>query len=122
MGRTGYKWDGDRQWGVCRGIECRGNEIDAETSLTSVKKDIPEKVITRADDEELRVLADAVLPARQQRRLRKLLQKNREGTLTPNESVELDALLEECDRIALLKAKALYALKKRSSQKGERKT
>jgi len=61
--------------------------------------------------EELEVLAKARLAPERQEELEKLLQKNREGTLTPAEEKELDELLAEVDRIALLKARAMYTLK-----------
>ncbi len=45
------------------------------------------------------------LGAKKQRRLSALLQKNSEGTLTPDEGKELDRLMEEADSLTLLKAK-----------------
>lgn len=59
---------------------------------------------------ELRALANAILAPGHQRRLKTLLRKNREGSLREAERTELDALLEETDRIALLKARAAYTL------------
>ena len=61
--------------------------------------------------EELRALADSVVAPERQQRLRTLLEKNREKTLKPQESEELDALLEETDMAALLKARALYTMR-----------
>ena len=58
--------------------------------------------------EELRALADAVLAPARQRRLQELLEKNREGKLTKVGRAELDELLAESDRVALVKAKATY--------------
>ena len=60
--------------------------------------------------EELRALADAVLAPARQRRLKELLEKNREGKLTKVGRAELDELLVESDRVALVKAKATYTL------------
>jgi len=60
--------------------------------------------------EELRALADAVLAPARQRRLKELLEKNREGKLTKVGRAELDELLAESDRVALVKAKATYTL------------
>lgn len=59
---------------------------------------------------ELQTLASAILAPGRQRRLQSLLQKNKSGNLKPEEAKELDAILEECDRIALIKAKARYTL------------
>ncbi|MBK8252935.1 MAG: hypothetical protein IPK82_09725 [Polyangiaceae bacterium] len=59
---------------------------------------------------ELRVLAEAVVSHGHQRRLKVLLRKNREGSLNAGGVLELDNLLAECDRVALLKARAEYTL------------
>lgn len=59
---------------------------------------------------ELETLASAILSPGRQRRLRTLLRKNKEGTINKKETKELDAILEDTDRLALLKAKAQYTL------------
>ncbi len=59
---------------------------------------------------ELRALAESVLAPRHTRRLKQLLRLNREKKLTRALKAELGALLEESDRVALLKAKAGYTL------------
>jgi hypothetical protein len=61
--------------------------------------------------EELRVLAEAILAPSHQHQLQTLLEKNRSGTLSPDEEKTLDTLLAEADQVALLKARALYTLK-----------
>jgi hypothetical protein len=61
-------------------------------------------------DTELRALANAVLAPGHQRRLKALVRKNTEGKLRDQEQSELDSLLEESDRVALLKARAAYTL------------
>ncbi|MBI5653484.1 MAG: hypothetical protein HZC40_24010 [Chloroflexi bacterium] len=61
-------------------------------------------------DAELASLADATIAPNRQHKLRALLRKNREATLTRAEQIALDELIAETDRIALLKAKALYTL------------
>jgi len=61
---------------------------------------------------ELRALADAVLAPAQAKRLKQLLRVRREKKELPNSlQAELDALLEESDHVALVKAKASYTLK-----------
>ena len=50
------------------------------------------------------------LPPRQQKRLRELLEKNKEGTIRPKEEKGLDALLEELDRRNLLLADEIQKL------------
>ena len=68
---------------------------------------------------ELKTLADAILAPQRQRRLRVLLRKNKMQALNEKESGELDQILEDCDRIALLKAKAQYTLAVSRHTKGE---
>lgn len=67
---------------------------------------------------ELQTLADAILAPGRQRRLRQLLRKNKAGRLSRLENNELDELLEESDRIALLKAKAQYTLQLSQNKAG----
>jgi len=64
-------------------------------------------------EEELRVLAEALLSPGRQQHLQALLAKNRTGTLSADEEVLLNDLLAEADQVALLKARALYTLKER---------
>lgn len=59
---------------------------------------------------DLRALSSAILAPGHQRRLKTLLRKNRADSLSEGEQTELDALLEESDRVALLKARAAYTL------------
>jgi hypothetical protein len=59
---------------------------------------------------ELRALAESVLAPAHAQRLRQLLRLNREKKLTRPLKAELEALLEESDRVALMKAKANYTL------------
>ncbi|AUX44216.1 uncharacterized protein SOCE26_056800 [Sorangium cellulosum] len=59
---------------------------------------------------ELVALSGSVVAPGRQRRMRALLRKNSRGELGDGERQELDALLEEADRIALLKARAAYTL------------
>ena len=61
--------------------------------------------------EELRALSDSVVAPDRQQRLQTLLERNQQGALTPEESSEVDALLEETDQAALLKACARYTLR-----------
>lgn len=67
--------------------------------------------LTGLSEAELRALAESVLASRHARRLKHLLRLNREKKLTRALKAELDALLEESDRVALLKAKAQYTLR-----------
>ncbi|MCP4942731.1 MAG: hypothetical protein GY924_12220 [Planctomycetaceae bacterium] len=66
--------------------------------------------LTDMSREELRVLANSVLAPSRQKKLQALLEKNRNGTLSTDEEMSLDQLLEEADQVALLKARAQYTL------------
>lgn len=66
--------------------------------------------LTGLSEAELRALAASVFASGHAKRLQHLLRLNRENTLTPSLQTELDALLAESDRIALVKAKANYTL------------
>ena len=69
------------------------------------------------EEAELHVLADAVLATDRQEELSELLRKNRKDELTKGDEKRLDALLAKVDRLALLKAKALYTLQLRQAVK-----
>ena len=71
--------------------------------------------LTGLSDAELRALAESVLASRHTRRLKQLLRLNREKKLTRALKAELDSLLQESDRVALLKAKANYTLQFRTA-------
>lgn len=47
------------------------------------------------------------LPAEKQQRLDALLEKNSEGTITPDERVELEALVEESEKLMVANARQL---------------
>jgi hypothetical protein len=66
--------------------------------------------LTGLSKAELCTLATSVLAPAHARRLKQLLRLNREKKLTRALQEELDALLAESDRIALVKAKANYTL------------
>lgn len=93
----------------------------AETLLQNVRIEGISKAASGDDQElvplaglngdELRALADAVVAADHQQRVQRLLEKNRQGLLAPDEQSELDHLLAEADQVALLKARALYTMK-----------
>jgi len=76
------------------------------------------EILSGMSIDELQTLADAILAPGRQRRLHSLLRKNKTKTLGEKENKEVDELLEESDRIALLKAKAQYTLLK-SQHAGE---
>jgi len=59
---------------------------------------------------QLQKIAKSKLPADQQRKLDRLLEKNSEGTITVNELAVLDAVQFEANSLMLRKAKALALL------------
>ena len=60
---------------------------------------------------ELVALAASKLSLEGQAKLSSLIQREKEGLLSPEEIQELDNLLEQLDQLNLLKARALYTLK-----------
>jgi hypothetical protein len=66
--------------------------------------------LTGLSEAELCALAASILAPTHARRLKQLLRLHREKKLTRALQAELDSLLEESDRIALVKAKANYTL------------
>jgi hypothetical protein len=62
------------------------------------------------NETELQALSGAIVAPGRQQRMKALLRKNTRGELGEAERRELDALLDEADRLALLKAKAAYTL------------
>jgi len=69
-------------------------------------------VVTVLDDDlhSLRREAEFTLPESSQRRMSELLEKNREGTISSQESEELNRLSEEFDRATLTKGRAMAVL------------
>jgi hypothetical protein len=68
------------------------------------------EVLSGMSETELVTLSRAVIAPGRQRRMKALLRKNASGDLSARDRQDLDALLEEADRIALLKARAAYTL------------
>jgi hypothetical protein len=90
-------------------------ETIAQDGLIRLPVNVPATahcVVTVLDDdiEALSAQSRLQLPETQQRRMTELLAKNREGSLTPPESAELDALAAEFDAATLAKGGALAAL------------
>jgi len=71
---------------------------------------MPDEVSLRVSAEGLIALADMALAPRNQFRLDELLARNVDGTLSADESQELDLLLKKIDELNLVKARAAVAL------------
>lgn len=59
---------------------------------------------------ELTVLAGSVLASGAQEELESMLEKNRQGSLSAREEIDLDDLLAQADQVGLLRARARYTL------------
>ena len=71
---------------------------------------MPDEVSLLVSAEGLTALADMALAPRNQSRLNELLARNVDGTLSADESQELDLLLKKIDELNLVKARAAVAL------------
>ena len=87
--------------------------LSALPSLEGLAPDLVEELTTleTATNERLQRVMFEQAPLAQQRRLRRLLQKNQAGTLSVHEQMELEALQKEADRVMLRKARAAVLLK-----------
>jgi len=66
--------------------------------------------VIQAPREMVEAVAELRLPPKTDRRLQRLMDRNTEGTLTPDERDDLEALVELSESIALVRAKALQVL------------
>ncbi len=66
--------------------------------------------VVEAPLEMVEAVAALRLPAKADRHLQRLMDRNTKGTLTPAEQEELEALVELSETIALVRAKALHLL------------
>ena len=90
-------------------------EAVAEGGVIRLPVDVPSAAhcvvtVLEGDLGTLREQSQRELPEATQRRMSELLEKNREGTLTADESKELDSLAKEFDTATLAKGSALAAL------------
>ena len=82
--------------------------------VPSLWESIPvETLLSLISQEELAIRhgTEYRLDKKKQARLSQLLEKNRSGILTPSEEEEMDQLIEEGEKLTLLKAQVLYVLK-----------
>jgi len=70
-------------------------------------------VLESLSDDVLWAVARSKMAASKQRRWKRLLDKNRQGTLTESERQDLEQLIAEGDRLTLSKAHAYLLLKER---------
>ncbi|MBI1928256.1 hypothetical protein HYR99_28925 [Candidatus Poribacteria bacterium] len=74
------------------------------------------KALEKLSHEELRCLAESHLEPAKQRKLSRLLDKNQTGTITKKEHQQLDELLQEGQRLMVIKAHAWVLLKWRGER------
>ncbi len=86
--------------------------LDPETESSDSLGLVPLRGLSES---ELQVLAAAVISPARQKVLGHLLDKNQDHTLSDEEAIELDKLVDEIDQVALLKARALYTLRLNNS-------
>ena len=83
---------------------------DYETHRSSLSPD--PNLLAGLTEDELRALADGMLEAGHRERLAELLKRNREGELGKEENAELNRLIAGVDTMNILKARAMYTLRK----------
>jgi hypothetical protein len=78
------------------------------------------EILTGVSADELEALAAGVLVPAAQSRLNELLAEAKQQPLNPNDSAELDDLLNQVDQLNLLKARARYTLDQLSGKASQR--
>lgn len=74
------------------------------------RRTVDTDLITGLSQSELHALAFCALAPQQQARLDELLERNVDNQLSPEESAELNKLLEDIDYLNVLKTRARYTL------------
>jgi hypothetical protein len=72
--------------------------------------------LEKLDDKALRHVMLSQVPASRQRKLNRLLDKNKSGKLSESDRAELTALQSEADRVMLCKARAAVLLRFRGQR------
>ena len=102
-------------------LEKRVEVLETEFALLKVRvTEIENEKTLRVEnlsDSEALALSKLKMPAKQQKILHKLLEKNNEGELTSEESKQLDAMLVDYDDALLRKAQALRVAVERGLMK-----
>jgi hypothetical protein len=86
-------------------------DLEAYRQLTNPLL-IDRKCLIGLSRDELVVLANCKLSPAEQSRLDDLLAQQAEAALSETESIEVDRILAEADHLMVLKARALYTLKR----------
>jgi hypothetical protein len=86
-------------------------ELDAYRQLSNPLLS-DRKCLIGLSREELLVLANCKLSTPEQSRLDTLISRQSESPLSPTETIEVDTILAEADHLMVLKARAMYTLKR----------
>jgi hypothetical protein len=87
--------------------------MDEQTYQALLGSNSPDPLLLRELTlEQLKALAEGKLTTDTQAQLNGLIQKEKAGKATAEESVTLDKLLHQLDQLDMLKAKAFYTLKR----------
>lgn len=92
-----------------------GVVLDWETyeQLQAEQRHDPD-LLPNLSESELKLLAEGMLSAPHQSRLKELLKRNQTGKISQSELEELNDLLARVDQMNILKARALYTLQQQS--------
>jgi hypothetical protein len=91
--------------------------LDLESYQTFLQSQmLGENLLVGVSETELRALAKGKLATDEQEWLSSLIQREKAGEFSPEETQELDTILGDLDQLDLLKAKALYTLKVRQEK------
>jgi len=94
----------------------KATSIDSEAPIPEEARVLIQELIgtpksLKETVEALTIIATQMMPQKKQQHLSHLLWKNQDGTITPKEEGELDALVTEGQEAILCKAKGILALK-----------
>lgn len=85
--------------------------LKANYQLRNPLEKDPECLVGLSRD-ELEALAESILSISKQEQLSELLSKNSEAQLSPQETISLDNILAQIDKLMILKTRARYTLEK----------
>lgn len=85
--------------------------LESNYQLRNPLEKDPECLVGLSRD-ELEALAESILSIPKQEQLNDLLAKNSNAQLSPQETISLDSILAQIDKLTILKTRARYTLKK----------
>lgn len=97
----------DNVWLYAKAVATQNKQRIEEVLSDWLEKVSSEIDVEKLSDAEVIALAELKMPAKQQKVLHKLMEKNGEGELTNVEKKELDAMMEIYEEATLRKSQAL---------------